>query len=516
MRMLTYTSIILSLILTHCTVALGEIAWKNQGINNLARNQLWHKLKGFNPPEKPLVIVVTAYNVKNWYKANLSSIFAQKYSNYRVIYIDDCSTDGTPELVEQFIRQIGQAHRVTLIKNKEWRSQMANHYTAAHMCKDNEIVVNVDSDDWLTHEYVLSLLNKVYSYNPHIWLTYGNLEFYPGSENKAGAIPGHILTQQQLRELHANINNILRWNWWHPRTYYAWLFKQVKLQDLLLDGNFKNLSPSPDSAFMYPIMEMAGNHAMFIPDILYVWNLANPLSQGHINNKRQFQVNRIVASWPKYNTYGQPQVCPATKYNKRTADIVIFSTDVQEAENILFGINTYVKYFDKITLLYDKNSNNLYNRLKALSSKVQLIECDQKNIQHVLEKTISNAQEHVVLVQTTQHIKKQVVINDCIRELERTFAFGCYIGLSQDQQKLQAAIPMFVTIAPLVNVWQFACGQGLGKNMYSLDFVLYRKQDIHPALKKINYKTLAEFVKQWYALNKNTNEVGRKAGLIIT
>ena len=71
-------------------------------------------------PEKPIVIIVPSRNNNELfegterYKLNLDSIFNQDYENYRVIYIDDCSSDGTADLVESYIQEKGQAGRVTL------------------------------------------------------------------------------------------------------------------------------------------------------------------------------------------------------------------------------------------------------------------------------------------------------------------------------------------------------------------------------------------------------------------
>jgi len=59
-----------------------------------------------NTNEKPIVLIVASYNNTQWYKWNLDSIFNQKYKNYHVIYIDDCSKDDTYELVKNYITKI--------------------------------------------------------------------------------------------------------------------------------------------------------------------------------------------------------------------------------------------------------------------------------------------------------------------------------------------------------------------------------------------------------------------------
>ena len=66
-----------------------------------------------------MVITIASYNNKDWYKKNLDSVFSQNYQNYRIIYTDDCSLDGTGDLVAEYVREKGQENRVILIENRK-------------------------------------------------------------------------------------------------------------------------------------------------------------------------------------------------------------------------------------------------------------------------------------------------------------------------------------------------------------------------------------------------------------
>ena len=59
-------------------------------------------------PEKKIVILIPSYNNSRWYKENLDSIINQNYSNYRIVYVDDCSPDNTGQLVETYIKECGK------------------------------------------------------------------------------------------------------------------------------------------------------------------------------------------------------------------------------------------------------------------------------------------------------------------------------------------------------------------------------------------------------------------------
>ena len=53
---------------------------------------------------------------------------------------------------------------------------------------------------------------------------------------------------------------------------------------------------------MIPMLEMAGKHSHFIPDILYVWNNENPINEHKIEETKQMQkhVIKTVTEQKKY------------------------------------------------------------------------------------------------------------------------------------------------------------------------------------------------------------------------
>lgn len=227
--------------------------------------------------EKPMVIVIPSYNNAHWCVKNLESVFKQKYTNYRIIYIDDASTDGTGDIVERYVQQCNQTHRVTIIHNSERRGAGANKYKGAQLCKDDEIYVDLDGDDWFAHEHVLAHLNKVYA-NPDVWVTYGQFIYYPIMyPGWAGQLAPEIIASNTVR----NEN----WVTTALRTFYAGLFKQVKEEDMMVGG--AHMPMASDLAFMFCIMEMAGHKSVFIPEVLYVYNVNTNLNDGTVNRELQ-------------------------------------------------------------------------------------------------------------------------------------------------------------------------------------------------------------------------------------
>lgn len=254
----------------------------------------YHSLWGLaskNLPEKPFVIITASYKNKDWYKRNLDSVFNQEYTNYRIIYVDDNSPDSTGDLVEAHTKQQQQEHKMTLIKNTERVGALANIYKAAQLCRKDEIIVLLDGDDWLAHEYVLAHLNEVYQ-DPHVWITYGQFLWFPFSlEGFSHNTPSDVILNNSFRSA--------AWSATHLRTFYAALFQKIKKEDLMYGDRFYPMTW--DLAIMYPMMEMAGFHSKFIPEILYVYNSENSINDHKVDIGLQGNCGRDILNRPTYN-----------------------------------------------------------------------------------------------------------------------------------------------------------------------------------------------------------------------
>src|SRR5438045_4239249 len=102
----------------------------------------------------------------------------------------------------------------------------------------------VDGDDSLAHQNVFSCLNTLYS-DEDIWLTYGKYRNIPASQailwghkemGYCRPSPKYIVRKQAYR--------YYSFIYMHLRSFRGWLFKLVKLEDLIADsisgyeGNF--------------------------------------------------------------------------------------------------------------------------------------------------------------------------------------------------------------------------------------------------------------------------------------
>jgi glycosyltransferase involved in cell wall biosynthesis len=215
-----------------------------------------------NTSQKAFVILISAHNNANLCEKCLFSALTQQYENFRIIYIDDASTDDSFSLASRLTSLSTLKDKVTLIQNSTAKGSLSNLYTTIQNCENHEIIVPVEGNDFLAHEKVLLKLNKAYA-KPSTWMTYGNFLEYPSyrqSPVKSKPISKSIIFNNAFRSHDVHDTYL--------KTFYAALFKQIKKEDLLFKGKF--LPSNGSLAYFLPLLELSGKHAIFINDILYL------------------------------------------------------------------------------------------------------------------------------------------------------------------------------------------------------------------------------------------------------
>jgi len=242
---------------------------------------------------KAVVIVIPSFNNKAWYKKNLASVWQQRYNNFRVIYVDDCSTDGTADLVSAYVAAHEHHFDFKLIRNPKRRGPLANYYSAIHSCHDYEIIFCLDGDDFIAHENVLSVIDDAYQADPTLLMTYGNRLTYLNPKRR---FPwGKRYSPEVERN---NDYRLARWAAPHPFTFYAGFFKKIRLEDFLYGDAF--MEAVTDQAIIIPLLEMAGGHYHFFAEYLYIWNNTNPISEFRIRPQLEEQNGHVIRTRQRY------------------------------------------------------------------------------------------------------------------------------------------------------------------------------------------------------------------------
>ncbi len=238
---------------------------------------------------RSFAIVIIGVNNGATVAKTLASVFSQNYDNYRVIYIDDASDDGSFDLVRDLIYDSDHLGIVTLVQNDERLGDLANLFRAVQACRDDEIAVVLQGEDWLAHEWVLQRLNAYYA-DPDLWLTFGQYREFPTyqlgicQECKEDKLRAQPFTAS------------------HLKTFYVALFKKIRETDFIYSGKF--LPACADLAYMIPMLEMAKNHFYFIPEILYICNRQAASQEDQEMRMRCEKLIRSLDSYPELASLG--------------------------------------------------------------------------------------------------------------------------------------------------------------------------------------------------------------------
>lgn len=101
-------------------------------------------------------IVIPAFNVEKWISRCLDSVINQTYKNLEIIVVDDCSTDDTAEIIDEY-KKIDQ--RIIYTKNKENRGLFAARLIGSKLAS-GDFIAFLDSDDYVSLDYYQCLVES--------------------------------------------------------------------------------------------------------------------------------------------------------------------------------------------------------------------------------------------------------------------------------------------------------------------------------------------------------------------
>jgi len=457
--------------------------------------------------EKHFVIVVPSYNNQEYVSKNISSICTQNYKNFDVIYVDDASTDNTYEAVLDEIENFGMKEKFRVIRNLVNKTAMYNHYMMVHMCNDEDIVVVLDGDDWFAHEDVLNTLNRYYA-NPDVWVTYGQYMLYP-DYSKGCSSP---VSQKYLQ-----VGDIRKdpWRYSHLRTFYAGLFKQIKLEDFLYEGQFFKVSC--DLAIMFPLIEMAREHCYFIPDILYIYNYQSPLNDAKLRESFQKEMEGYIRQLPKY---AKVEI-PFLEKEEATCDVLAFSYNRPlQLYAFLESFYAHVEGYRNVNVLYRSDSEYLdgYAAVEKEFPNVRFFR--QENPPHdfkeiTLEVVFGErgvGANHVIFAVDDVIVKEDIDLKKDMKELDAKGAHGFFYRLGDHVDycymlNRYQGVPALIEFPEDVYGWIFEKGDGDWAYPNALDFVLYQKKKIREDFFALDYTNPNYLEGNWSRL-ANTKEIG--------
>lgn len=446
------------------------------------------------------VFIISAHNVENTFEPTLSSILEQSYQNYHIYYIDDGSTDNTYDAVKLYINKYYPHAPVTLIKNTYRKGSAQNAYEQITKCKNHNVITLLDDNCKLANEHVLKEFNDLYRVDK-VWLVYG--QHYCTTTKKVGGCrkAPSLSFFSSMRKRH----------WERPcmKTFYAGLYRQVKLEDFFFKGKF--IDDEFDAAYMFPMIEMAGEHTGFIDQVICKRS-EKPSSSSSAEHKNKYK-EWISKASPYKQLKKHPGIGTVKEKKKREADLLIFSYDrPMQLYALLESIDRYVVGLNSISVIYRASTNDFFNAYETLRNELKSIRFIKQSISpeldfkplvlHAIFEKGSSSSPYIIFSSDDIVVKDYIDVSNCIDTLKQSGAYCFALRLGKRvkyhyPEDTTIEIPNLVKISDEAYAWQINAKKGDWTHVNCVDMNLYRKVDLHRPLYTIDYKDPFELEKNW-------------------
>ncbi len=108
-----------------------------------------------------ITIIIPVYNTEQYLRECLDSIINQTFKDFECICINDCSTDNSSTILEEYAQK---DDRFIVVKLQENKGQ-GNARNEGIKIARGKYITFVDSDDWVTKDYLEVLYNTIEKYN---------------------------------------------------------------------------------------------------------------------------------------------------------------------------------------------------------------------------------------------------------------------------------------------------------------------------------------------------------------
>jgi len=218
-----------------------------------------------------MVILTGFYNADKYIERCLTTIMTQSHKDFTCYITHDKSTDNSINLVKEFIKNddrfilMGESD-IKLYQTGNFDNVIRNNPNIG----DNEVLIEVDGDDYLPDSNVFKRINELYI-DENVWIANGSFKYSNGQ-------PGFSQKQTGFDNLRG-----ARFTASHIRTWRAFLWRKINEEDLR-DENGDYWQWSGDLCFMFPMLEISGEeHYRFMTDINYVYNAENPINEHKVD-----------------------------------------------------------------------------------------------------------------------------------------------------------------------------------------------------------------------------------------
>lgn len=142
---------------------------------------------------RPKISVVTAvHNCERFITSAIESVLKQTYQDYEMIIVDDASTDGTTEILQQYLLN----EKIVVFHNPSNRERSYSRNLAVDKAKGEYIAI-LDADDLCVSDRFETQVEYMQSH-PDIDVLGGNIVLIDENDNELGKFPDFPATHAEI------------------------------------------------------------------------------------------------------------------------------------------------------------------------------------------------------------------------------------------------------------------------------------------------------------------------------
>jgi FkbM family methyltransferase len=321
----------------------------------------------FSNDQRKIVVISPFYNADEFIQRCIHSVAAQIYNNYEHILIDDCSTE-TSNTALNTIANLPEniRHKFKLIKNSTNQGAVYNHINTIRDLNDDDIVILLDGDDWLTNSPdIFQYYNRIHENND---FTYGSCwSVVDNIPLVSQPYPSQVKANKSYREH--------MFNWYAPYTHLRTLkAKLIKYENdsAFMDKEGNWFKAGGDLATFYQAIENCESDRIYCSaDVVYQYNDAHSHNDYKVNGEEQTKTARSIIRKPDIMKSKKKILIAIPCKNDIEADTFKSIYDLEVPE----GYETEFQYFygyavDQVRNLIAHWVVNAYDYLLAIDHDV--------------------------------------------------------------------------------------------------------------------------------------------------
>lgn len=263
-----------------------------------------------NKTNPEISIILAVYNAEKWLRECLDSIINQTFTNFEVICVDDCSTDSSVKILQEYATKDPRIKIITLNKNS---GVGATSNKALETARGNYIRI-CDSDDFFDTtnlEYMYNAIKKHNTDSCYINFYYVNEKSEIIGMDKS---PQYLYPYDEVFDTQIFLEKFAPMQW-------ALLLKRDVIKDVLMVEN----TDHQDSQWLYEILYRIKNTVHVKDTFAYYRQLNKSSVRGKTD--RVFNYPNLYKKLTELQTKYQNDKSPKSKAFQRRCQI--------EMENIL-------------------------------------------------------------------------------------------------------------------------------------------------------------------------------------